>query len=392
MDATTARTVAPAHLSSVAPRVAAVPAVNEPPAAETYDLATLPQTVRDTLEDELAPATKRAYRQAWRGWVAWCETSGAIDLPASPVDVAEFVVDLARAGRALATIRLAVAGIDAHHRVVEMYGGYGGTAPADVAAGKLAAPGGSGLVRRTLRGLKKRAEGLPGKSPAPGPGRGQAAPLTAKLLAWIDRSAAEPRLRGPRGRRETPALAARRATVDRAIAWTLYDGMLRRNELAALTGRDLTPAADGGAVAFIRRAKSDARHVYLRPATARALARALAALPPAPADAPLLGLSAASINRRLQAAVATAVAASAAAAVAAGLPPEAADLPAREVKGVSGHSGRVGMVQALTRAGHSNSAIMQAGGWKSAEMVARYAARIDPETGAVATAARSGQV
>ena len=253
MDATTARTVAPAHLSSVAPRVAAVPAVNEPPAAETYDLATLPQTVRETLEDELAPATKRAYRQAWRGWVAWCETTGAVDLPASPVNVAEFVVDLARAGRALATIRLTVAGIDAHHRVVEMYGG---TAPADVAAGKLAAPGGSGLVRRTLRGLQKRAEGLPGKSPAPGPGRGQAAPLTAKLLAWIDKSAGAPRLRGPRGRRETPAVAARRATVDRAIAWTLYDGMLRRNELAALTARDLTPAADGGAVAFIRRAKS----------------------------------------------------------------------------------------------------------------------------------------
>ena len=363
---------------------ASVPVTNGRPGVESYDLAELPEPVQDAVLDRLAPSTQRAYRQAWRGWQGWCEREGAVDLPASPVDVAGHVIELAEAGKSMATIRLAVAGIDAHHRVAELYGG---AAPADVVAGRLDAPGGSRLVRETLATLRKRADGkVPARGkPTPSAGRGQAAPLTAKIISWIERTAGAPRARGPRGHQETPEVAQRRAKQDVAIAWCLYEGLLRRGELAALTHGDLTPADDGGLVAFIRPAKSDSRHVYLRPAAARAID----ALGPGQAGERVIGLTAQSISRRLQAAVKQAVAGAAVEAAKTGIPP---DLTEREVEGISGHSGRVGMVQALTKAGAGNAGIMQAGGWKSPAMVARYAAKLAPEQGVVATFSRAGKV
>jgi hypothetical protein len=50
----------------------------------------------------------------------------------------------------------------------------------------------------------------------------------------------------------------------------------------------------------------------------------------------------------------------------------------------SSHSLRVGMAQDLRRGNFELPAIMQAGGWKTAEMVARYTAKEDAEHGTVA--------
>ena len=52
--------------------------------------------------------------------------------------------------------------------------------------------------------------------------------------------------------------------------------------------------------------------------------------------------------------------------------------------GVRGHSCRVGMAQDLVAAGFDLAAIMQAGRWQSAAMVARYTAAQQAERGAVA--------
>ena len=84
-----------------------------------------------------------------------------------------------------------------------------------------------------------------------------------------------------------------------------------------------------------------------------------------------------------------AVQAAAVEAAATGIPP---DLTEREVEGISGHSGRVGMVQALVRAGASTAGIQLAGGWGAAGMVLRYAAKLAPEQGVVATFSRAGKV
>jgi hypothetical protein len=53
-------------------------------------------------------------------------------------------------------------------------------------------------------------------------------------------------------------------------------------------------------------------------------------------------------------------------------------------EGVSGHSCRVGMAQDLVAAGFDVVAIMQAGRWKSPEMVTRYTERLHAGRGAVA--------
>ena len=53
-------------------------------------------------------------------------------------------------------------------------------------------------------------------------------------------------------------------------------------------------------------------------------------------------------------------------------------------EGFNGHSGRVGMAQDLAAAGAELPALMQAGGWKSSQMPARYTARQAAARGAVA--------
>ena len=52
--------------------------------------------------------------------------------------------------------------------------------------------------------------------------------------------------------------------------------------------------------------------------------------------------------------------------------------------GLSGHSGRVGLATDLIRRGASTTSVQDAGGWRDPSMVARYAASVDMEDGAVA--------
>ena len=62
----------------------------------------------------------------------------------------------------------------------------------------------------------------------------------------------------------------------------------------------------------------------------------------------------------------------------------AAATAAGQVGAYSGHSARVGMARDLARAGEELPALMTAGRWKSAEMVARYIAHESAGRGAVA--------
>ena len=52
---------------------------------------------------------------------------------------------------------------------------------------------------------------------------------------------------------------------------------------------------------------------------------------------------------------------------------------------VTAHSGRVGLASELTARGASTTAVMLAGNWKTARMVAHYSAGATAERGAVAT-------
>ena len=140
----------------------------------------------------------------------------------------------------------------------------------------------------------------------------------------------------------------------------MRDCLARVSEAAALTWRQIERRPDGSATITFRRPKTDADTTgYLAPATVAALD---AIRRGADDTAPLFGLSASQIKRRI-----------AAAAQAAGL------------EGVSSHGCRIGMAQDLARAkGIEMPAIMQAGGWRSETTVARYTAREAAARGAVA--------
>ena len=205
--------------------------------------------------------------------------------------------------------------------------------------------------------------------------------LTADDCAAILATAAIPRRTG-RGL-ESETAAADRGAVDKAIVAGLFQGGLRRSEAAALTWGDVQDATDGrGILVHIRRSKTDqdgtaADVRYLKNGCAVALRQLRdrrtvqrSGLRPEPTDQVLGGLNGQSIARRLTAAV------------------KAAGIEGR----ITGHSGRVVLASELTARGASTTETMLAGGWKTARMVAHYAAGATAELGAAAPAELSAEL
>ena len=186
----------------------------------------------------------------------------------------------------------------------------------------------------------------------------QAKPLTEAALAAVRVTAAMPRGHQGQhqGRRETSRKAQRRGRVDVALMSVLRDGLLRRSEAAELRWGDVEFQEDGSALLTVRRSKTDPEAEGVVLYIGQEAAQALQALMPedeAAVDvdpaAPVFGLSASQIGRRVQAA-----------AKAAGLG-----------DGFTGHSGRVGMAQDLAATGVDLPALMTAGRWKSSRMPAK---------------------
>ena len=140
----------------------------------------------------------------------------------------------------------------------------------------------------------------------------------------------------------------RRGRVDIAIASLLSDAGLRRSAAAAVTWADIARAADGSGRVTVRRSKTDqAGQGAILYVTAATMAALDAIRQGAPDAAPVFGLSAGQIGRRI--------------AAAAGLG-----------GGYSGHSGRGGLAVRTTAKGAPTHAVMLAGRWQGAGMVARY--------------------
>ena len=274
-----------------------------------------------------APNTRRAYSRAWQAWTTWAAAHGVTALPADPVAVRDYLLARDADGKALATLRLDAAGIGAVHQAAQQ--------PTPCPP--------HGLVAATLSRLAKA------DHHATRPQR-QAQGLTADALAAIRATAATPR-HGVR-RSESPAQARARGLVDVAAVMLISDAGLRRSEAAALTWGDLERASDGSGRVTVRRSKTDPEGQGAVVAVTREAMRALAAIRPAdaPADAPVLGLSADRLARRVKAA-----------AQAAGLG-----------DGFSGHSGRVGMARRMVGNGAPTAAVQRQGRWQSPAMVARY--------------------
>ena len=267
--------------------------------------------------------TTKGYRTDLSIFESWCAARELPWLPAAPETVADFVDNQILRYR-ISTLKRRLCAIAFAHRMMKL------PSPTDANAVRLA-------VRRAARQKVSR----------PQQKRGLTHPMRVTIV-----SACPDSLAGHR---------------DAALVSLGYDTLCRSSELSAMRVEHVTLDADGSGSILIPRSKADAvgagRIAYLSPDTAQLLQRWIdeAALTCGPlfrslhlhrvADGPL---STSSIRRLIKRAT-----------LRAGLDPAlTADL--------SGHSMRIGAAQDMMVAGFDALAIMQAGGWKSANVVLRY--------------------
>jgi len=274
-----------------------------------------------------ASNTERALRADVAAFTAWCAAAGREPLPASPETVAAFI-DAMAASKAPATVRRYVSSVSTFHRA-------GGVPnPCEALSVKLA-------LKRMHR-EKGRAQQ-------------QAAPLTDLLIA----------------RMLVAAGSTLRDLRDKALLATAYVTMCRRAELVDLLREDLQLEGDGFGTVAIRRSKTDQEGVgEVAPITPDAMRHVQAWLNAAEIeDGPLFravlkggrvgdALDAGDVARIFKAMT------------------RRAGLTAEDTAQISGHSTRVGAAQDAIRYGAELPAVMQAGRWRTPEMVARYTRRL----------------
>jgi site-specific recombinase XerD len=177
------------------------------------ELAATRSSVEDYLLADKADATRLAYGSDFRHFSAWCRARGTLDVPASPGDVAQYLADLADAGRTVSTIVRRASAIRYAHKLK-------GFEP----------PTNSEGVKTLLRGIRRKLGCAPH----------QKAPATAKAISAITA--------------KIPAtLVGKR---DRALLLLGFAAALRRSELVALNVADLERRNEG-VIVHIRRSKTD---------------------------------------------------------------------------------------------------------------------------------------
>jgi integrase len=278
----------------------------------------------------LSDSTQRGYASDSRIFADWCAEQGIASLPASPEAVAAFLRH--DSGKAVATIRRRAATISQMHR----------------AAG-LPNPCEHELVRLALKGLARTR----------GTDQRQAAPITQRD-ADIIRGGIGDTLKDAR---------------DLALMLVGRDLLARSSELVAITVDAITAVEDGALVSLRRRKTStETIEYFIGLEAAQALDAWIerAGITEGPVFQSLRkngkptgrALDTRDVRRILKG--------------------RAQDARLGHADGVSGHSLRVGMAQDLVAADLDVASVMQAGGWASPTMVARYSSRITARRGAVA--------
>lgn len=306
------------------------PAIYAPalPAAAIQSLAVWAAAAKDALADN----TQRAYRADSAAFANWCRDQGIANLPAAPETVAAFLKIESSAGKAVATVRRRASSIGRMHQ----------------AAG-LANPCDTELVRLTLKGIARTR----------GTDQRQAAGLTERDALTI------------KARMGDTVKDAR----DVALVLAGRDLLARSAELVTLTVADLDAAEDGMTVRMRRhKTSTDTATYFIGPDAAQAVTNWLtrAGISSGPVFQTLTKggkatgrpLDTRDVRRILKAVAVTA--------------------RLEHGTAISGHSLRVGMAQDLVGAGIDQGAIMQAGGWRSTTMVARYTQKLAARRGAVA--------
>lgn len=285
------------------------------------------------LEGAYAPSTMRSYYSDVEVYEAWCTTSDLVAFPAHPATVSAFIEEQ---GKSLtpSTVQRRLYGIRKAHRLLGLDDP---TRDEDV---NLAMR----RVRRSKNSRPRQAKGMT---------RGY---LEKFLSVQPD---------NPWGLR------------NRAMLSLGYDILTRRSELVALRTDDLIWQSDGTLRVLVRRSKTDqfgkGRVSFTSLRSAELVDAWLAWRPQEFGTLFCPIYQSVAIDRCLSDTTVKDIIKQSARA--AGLDPPIAEA-------FSGHSMRVGAAQDLLAAGHSTSAIMRAGGWKSLEVLHRYIekAEVNPWT------------
>ena len=282
------------------------------------------------IEGAYAPNTIRAYKADMSEFIRYCTENSTCALPAAPVDIAKFLLTTMSNGIKSATIRRKVASISAVHRLSNFED------PTKHPEVKL-------CVRKINRQLGNRFD--------------QAYPVTRNVLDKLLAVCGED-LRGLR---------------NKALLLLAYDSMRRRAELVSLRVEDIQMSDEGMCSILLRKSKTDQTRsghwIHLSHETTNALNNWLQAaniidgfilrgIHTGDRICPELGAS--QVSRIFKSLA------------------KSAKLKDEVVKGISGHSMRVGAAQDLLVKGASLPQIMVKGGWSKTDTVMRYIDKVQP--------------
>jgi site-specific recombinase XerD len=279
------------------------------------------------IEGAYAPSTIRAYRADFNDFIHFCSDSNASALPAEPNLVVQYICQLTGSSRSSASIRRALCGLSAIHKLNRFDDP---TKDPDVAL----------EMRRMHRKLGRSSN--------------QAGSINAdildKLLLATDNS-----IRGIR---------------DRALLLVAYDTLCRRSELVSLQVKDVKINTKNGietSSILLRKSKTDqdsmGRWLYLSQRTHLALIEWMKELPKEQ-EILFCGLNRSlDISEQIGAGQINRIYKKIA---------RKAGLDESAIEGISGHSMRVGAAQDLLISGASMPIIMQRGRWSKTDTVMRY--------------------
>ena len=280
------------------------------------------------IEGAYAPSTIRAYRADFNDFIHFCHDRNANTLPAQPVLVVQYICKLTDSGRSSASIRRALCGLSAIHRLNRFEDP---TKDPDVTLEMR-------RMHRKLGRSSKQAGGI------------NADTLEKLLLATEDS------IRGIR---------------DRALLIVAYDTLCRRSELVSLQVKDIKVNIKDGietSSILLRKSKTDqdsrGTWLHLTQRAHLALAEWIKELPEGQeylmvgidrgGRISLSNLGSGQVNRIYKRIAMN------------------AGLDESVVKGISGHSMRVGAAQDLLNSGASMPIIMRRGRWQKTDTVMRY--------------------
>lgn len=280
------------------------------------------------IEGAYAPSTIRAYRADFKDFINFCHDRNANALPAEPPLIVEYICKLTGSGRSSASIRRALCGLSAIHKLNRFEDP---TKDPDV-----------GLeMRRMHRKLGRSSKQAGGIN----------ADILEKLLLATDNS-----IRGIR---------------DRALLLVAYDTLCRRSELVSLLVKDIKINIKSGVQTssiLLRKSKTDqdstGRWLNLSQRAHQALMDWMKELPKRQ-EYLMVGigrgeriarssLDPGQVNRIYKRIARN------------------AGLNELVIEGLSGHSMRVGAAQDLLSSGASMPIIMQKGRWSKTDTVMRY--------------------